>query len=299
MRVRLPSDVDVPDRIAAGLTAKQLLTVGIATVVVWGLYLSVGHRMPPLVFGALALPIGALGLAVATARPEGMSFDRLLILAGRYFRLQRRQVVAPSGVPLIPEWAGKTTAVAPLEMPVSQVAADGFLDLGTAGLALVCKASGVNFGLRSEPEQKALIDGLSRLLNSLEGSAQFLIRSDRVDLGSIIRSLEDAALLLPHPALEESAMAHARFLRELAVDKAILRKELLLVLRDKAKSVEEAKARLTNRVDESASMLRAIGITLRPLTQEDAETLLARACDPERSKSGQPFFQPQPMEVSK
>jgi hypothetical protein len=67
----------------------------------------------------------------------------------------------------------------------------GHVDLGEDGAVAICRASSLNFALRSETEQEALIEGFGRLLNGLDAQVLFLVRSNRADLRGVIGAIEE------------------------------------------------------------------------------------------------------------
>ena len=52
-RVRVPADVERPDRILAGLTARQLAILATSGVALWAAYLATRHVVPVAAFAAL------------------------------------------------------------------------------------------------------------------------------------------------------------------------------------------------------------------------------------------------------
>jgi hypothetical protein len=282
VRVRVPADVDMADRIFAGLTARQLLILGAHGLLLVLLYLWFGERGPLPLFAAVAVPIALGGLVWATTSPEGSTWERIALAALRHFRKPRRRVLAPEGVPEPPAWfLGAADPVGPLELPAGGVL-DGHIDLRSEGLAAVCRASSLNFALRSEAEQGALVEGFARLVNALDAPVQFLVRSNRADLRTVVDDLEERAGGLPHPALEQAAKEHASFLRSLASRRDVLERQVLVCFREPAGCPpEEAASRLDHRVEESAALLRGMGIRLARMETEDATDLLIRASDPE------------------
>lgn len=280
MKVRIPADVDMADRIFAGLTARQLAIIGGHLLVLWALWAAVGGSVPPYAFGALAVPVAAVGFTWATAKVEGTTLERLVAAAVRFLRAPRKRVLAPEGVPEAPRWArASVSPVAPLELPVSGAGSDGAIDLADDGTAAICRASSINFALRSEAEQRALVEAFGRLLNALDAPIQFVVRSDRADLRTVVDDLERSAGALPHPALERAALEHAGFLRALSARRDVLARQVVVCFRD-PRPPEEATPHLTRRVEEAGGLLRGMGIRLARL-EEDAERLIASACDPE------------------
>ena len=282
MRARVPADVDMADRIFAGLTARQLLILGGHGLILVFLYVVLGEAFPLPLFAALAVPVAVLGLLWATTSPEGTSWEQIGLAALRYLRKPRRRVLAPEGVAAAPEWFfGAEETVSPLDLPIHDAAPDGHVDLGEHGMAVVCRASSLNFALRSEMEQAALVEGFARLLNALDAPVQFLVRSNRADLRAMVDLLEERAGGLPHPALEDAAREHAGFLRSLGSRRDVLQRQVLVCFRDLGGSGGESASRLDHRVEETAALLRGMGIRLTRLEGEDAADLLVRASDPE------------------
>ncbi|MGH2693324.1 MAG: PrgI family protein [Actinomycetota bacterium] len=281
MRARVPADVDMADRIFAGLTARQLVILGGHGAFLMLLYVGIGERLPLPLFAGIAVPVALAGLIWATTSPEGTTWERIGLAALRHFRRPRRHVLAPEGVEQAPEWLFGAEAVAPLDLPVEGVP-DGHVDLGAEGAAAVCRATSLNFALRSEAEQIALVEAFARLLNALDAPVQFLVRSGRADLRAVVEGLEGRAGGLPHPALEVAAREHAAFLASLGSRRDVLERQVLVCFREPpGGSAEEAAARLDHRVEEAAALLRGMGVRLSRLEAEEATELLIRASDPE------------------
>lgn len=277
MRYRVPADVDMADRIFAGLTVRQLLILGADGLLLWMLFFAIGERIGPAAFGALAAPVAAAGLVVATARPEGMWIEQLLVHALRFWAAPRRRVLAPEGIPPRPRWLPRAERLAPVETPVAAVERSGIVDLGEEGTVLLARATSLNFGLRSEQEQAALVEGFGRMLNSLDAPVQFVVRAEPANLDSLVEGIEHEAPTLPHPDLERAAREHAAFLRSLSGRRDVLRRSLLLCFRDPRTSAEAA-PNLARRIDEAQTLLRGIGIRLDRLEAHEAVDAIARAC---------------------
>ena len=108
----------------------------------------------------------------------------------------------------------------------------GVVDLGDDGLAVVAVASTVNFALRTPNEQEALVASFGRYLHSLTAPVQVLVRTERLDLSTQIAELLEHAGGLPHQALEAAAVEHADYLVQLGQQADLLRRQVLLVLRE-------------------------------------------------------------------
>lgn len=283
MKVRVPADVDMADRVLAGLTARQVAILGVHALALWGLWAAVGRFIPAYAFGVVAVPIATVGFVWATVKVEGTSLERLAAAALTHLRTPRRRVLAPEGITAAPSWApGAPEPLSPLGLPMDAPDAMGLVSLGPDGHAVICRASSINFALRSEMEQRALVEAFGRLLNALDAPVQLLIRSDRANLDAVVRDMDDRAAELPHPALEEAAREHADFLRTLGARRDVLARQVLICFRDPSPGTPEtAAARLGHRIEEAETLLRGLGIRLTRLEETEATYLLARASDPE------------------
>ena len=103
--VPIPSDVERPDKILAGLTARQAAIAAVAAVIIWAGLQATRHVLPLPAFAALAAPVGLTATALVIGKRDGLPLDRLLAAAWRQRRAPRRLVTAPEGIPAPPAWA--------------------------------------------------------------------------------------------------------------------------------------------------------------------------------------------------
>ncbi|MGW5646211.1 PrgI family protein [Saccharopolyspora sp. NPDC003752] len=288
MRARVPADVERPDEIVFGLTARHTALLAAVAVGLWLAYLATRPFLPFGAFVAVAVPVAGVAFAVVAARRDGLSLDRLLAAAWRHYRAPKR--LAPGGEPVreVPGWVGADPGrlPAPLRLPAHAIGGDGVVDLGAQGACRLVACSTVNFSLRTPGEQTALIGGFARWLHSLTGPVQILVRADRVDLDPLIDTLETGAGGLPHPALEDACHAHATFLAGLAASRDLLRRRVTLVLHDPTPAAK-AGTGLARRAVEATRGLAASEITVAPLDHAGAHAVVAAAADPH----GQPTTQ--------
>ncbi len=223
------------------------------------------------------------GLALALVRVYGLPGDRVLLAALAFHRAARRRVAAPEGVAPAPPWAATPDDLpAFLTLPARDLDSNGIIDLGPDGASLVCSASAVNFRLRSEAEQEALLAAFARFLHGVSAPTQIVMRSERADLREAIGALRQTAGGLPHPALEAAATEHAQFLERLAASRDVLRRELLLVFREpRARNAPAAAGVLARRAAQATSLLAPAGITVTPLDHDAAADVLTRASHPD------------------
>ena len=181
--VPIPADIEIPDKILAGLTARQVAIAAAAAVIIWTGWVAARHVMPLPAFAALAAPAALAATALVIGERDGLSLDRLLAAAWRQARSSRRLVTAPEGIPAAPAWAAPPSQQAPAPAPLAplwrHIGADGVIGLGGDGAAAVAAVSTVNFALRSPAEQDALTAAYGRWLNSLTGPVQVVIRAGR------------------------------------------------------------------------------------------------------------------------
>jgi hypothetical protein len=331
MSVRIPADVDREDRVLGSLTARQLLILAVTGIVLYGAFTVTKTVIPPVAFVVAAAPVAATMATLVLGQRDGISLDRLALAALRQRLSPQHRVAAPEGVRAAPEWLTSTVSAtatgtgsgrrspstvspAALRLPAQAVTDTGVVDLGRDGLAVVAMCSTINFQLRTAAEQEGLVAIFGRYLHSLTAPVQILVRAERLDLSGQITELRATAGGLPHPALEQAAREHADYLAQLAVTTDLLRRQVLLVLREplhatgptdglgrasalamlratrprarQAEHVDEgarraAEARLVRRLHEAIELLSPGGITVTPLDAGQATSVLAAACNPD------------------
>jgi hypothetical protein len=295
VRVTIPADTDRADRLVAGLTARQLCLLAVPAVALWVAWAALRRHVPLPVFLAAAAPVAMVATGLALGRRDGLGLDRLVVMALRHVAGPRRFVPAPGGVPAAPAVLGVTSGPLPtaLRLPVEQVGADGTLGLGRDGTALVCRAVGASFALRTARERAGMVAALARYLNGTAGPFEIVVHAEPVDLRPAIMRLREAAGGLPHPALEAAALDHAAFLSELSATRDLLAREVLVVFRDAV--TEGAPDRLARRAAAAGSALQAAGVQLRVLGAAETSAVLAAALDPfapRRTVAVTPAYEP-------
>ncbi|MFC6091609.1 PrgI family protein [Saccharothrix lopnurensis] len=333
--VRIPADVDMHDRVLGPLTARQLAILAAAGAVLYLIWAATRTLVPVPVFAAVAVPVGAASALLALGRRDGVPMDRLLVAAIRQRLAPRLRVAAPEGVRPVPAWltpnaehteggdqddggrSARSGRVSPsaLRLPAEAVTETGVVDLGSDGLAVVAVAGTVNFALRTPNEQEALVASFGRYLHSLTAPVQVLVRTERLDLSARITELRERAGGLPHPALEAAAVEHADYLDRLGRQSELLRRQVLLVLREPlgtaaptdglggpgplavlatmtgrhrkqtrqidAGARRAGESRLVRRLGEAVELLSPAGIVITPLDAGQATAVLATACNPD------------------
>jgi hypothetical protein len=281
-RARISADVDTPDKIVYGLTARQLAILAVAGVAAYGLFKTVGPLLPPPVFIAVLTPVAGAAVVLALGRRDGLSMDLWLLSAIRHTRSPRRLAPAqPGRAEPPPAWVPKAAApvaqIPVLRLPARAVAESGVIDTGARAVALVACTT-VNIGLRTAGEQNALIGAYGRWLNSLSDPVQIVISAQRVDLSSHAGRIADAAATIGNPALAEAAHDYAAFLDDLAARRDPLWRTVTVAVTaagDKGRDTQ-----VLRRADHTASALSALGAQASVLDGARATAVLTCAVDP-------------------
>src|SRR5688572_26460135 len=93
-RARIPADVDQPDKIVYGLTARQLAILAAAAGLGYLVIRSLGHVLPQPILIALLVPIGGVAVVLALGRRDGRSLDTWLLSAIQQSRSPKQHAAA-------------------------------------------------------------------------------------------------------------------------------------------------------------------------------------------------------------
>jgi hypothetical protein len=286
--VRVPADVEREDRIIANLTARQVGLLALVGLVLYAAWSATRALLPLPVFLILAIPVAVGASLVVLGRRDGVSLDRLLLAALRHRMTPARQVANPPDAAPTPAWlaAHDSGRLGALRLPVRGVSPEGVIDMGSEGLARIAAASTVDFSLRTPSEQAGMVAAFGRYLHSLAAPTHLLVRTRRLDLTGQISTLRDAAGGLPHPALEAAAREHADYLAQLVDSTDLLRRQVLLIVREPLGAAPDeaarraAEARLGRRLHEATDLLAAASVVVTPLDAIQTTAVLATT-DPE------------------
>lgn len=266
VRARIPADVNAPDRVLFGLTARQVVVAAAVLAPAYLIWRALQDRVPPGVRLAAAAPVAAVAVALAVGRRDGIGLDGWLAAAAR-------QVVSPRRlVPATGDGAGR--GLAALQLPARRIGPDGVIDLAGGQAAAVVASTTINTGLLAGPEQASLVAGFARWLNALTGPAQIVVSARRCDLGSRALRITDGAHELGSEPLRRAALGHARFLLDLATDQDPLTRTVAVACT--APTRDEA----ARRAARTAHALAGLGVRTRVLDGPGVTALLAGAVDP-------------------
>jgi hypothetical protein len=285
VRARVPADIEAPDRIVWGLTARQVAILATAAAIGYLIFKAVGALLPPAVAAVMLIPLVGVSVALALGRRDGLPLDAWILAAVMHRRAPGRAAPAPDGAGAAPAWA-PDVPVEPqpsvLRLPAQAVGDDGVIDLGGGSAAVLVAATTVNVGLRTGGEQAALVAGYARWLNSLTGPVQVVVSARRVDLTSHAVRVADAAQALPHPALADAAFDYSDFLLDVAAQRDPLWRTVTIACAANGApgATGHSAAEAMRRAEHTAAALATLGAQTRVLDGATATAVLTAAVDP-------------------
>ena len=107
---------------------------------------------------------------------------------------------------------------------------DGIVILKDGGSALVIRTTAINFDLLSEREQEAIIYAYAGLLNSLNFPIQIVIRSQRKDVSSYLRLLEEAEVKTAKQEIKIQIQKYRQFITDTVQKNRVLDKKFYIVI---------------------------------------------------------------------
>lgn len=177
---------------------------------------------------------------------------------------------------------------------------DGIVILKSGGLRLVLMASSLNFALKSEDEQTAIISQYQNFLNSLDFPIQIFVQSRNIDINPYLASLDKAERAQTNELLKLQTKEYMEFIKNLVATTDIVSKTFFVVIpyapsfklaeskglagllsglagkksqqkkiKEMDKKFAEHKLQLQQRADTVAQGLSGIGIRLVPLNTEE------------------------------
>lgn len=107
---------------------------------------------------------------------------------------------------------------------------DNLVILKDGGAVLVLQVSAVNFGLLAESEQDALIYAYAGLINSLSFPIQIMVRSQKKDVSSYLRSLAEAEKAQKSNTIKQRIKNYRQFVEKTVRDNEVLDKKFYIVV---------------------------------------------------------------------
>lgn len=114
-------------------------------------------------------------------------------------------------------------------VPIDEVR-DGIVVLKDGGLRAVLMASSLNFMLKSQDEQKAIIGNFQSFLNSLDFSVQFVIESRELDIRPYMATLEARYMEQTSELMKIQVREYIDFVKGFVEDTNIMTKSFFVVV---------------------------------------------------------------------
>jgi len=114
-------------------------------------------------------------------------------------------------------------------LPFSEVR-DNIVIMKDGSARIVLRVEAVNFALKSEPEQDAIIYSFQHFLNSLQFPIQILVRSLKVDIEWYLTRLKNLTAGQQNKLLKEQSERYIEFLTNLVNVAQIMKKEFYIII---------------------------------------------------------------------
>jgi type IV secretory pathway VirB4 component len=107
---------------------------------------------------------------------------------------------------------------------------DNTLVLKNGGVRSILKTSAINFHLKSEDEQNALIYSYQNFLNSLEFPVQIVIRSKKLDIDLYLQHMHEKAEAQDNPLMRKQTFEYIEYIKKLVEYADIMEKSFYVVV---------------------------------------------------------------------
>src|SRR3989338_5771812 len=144
---------------------------------------------------------------------------------------------------------------------------DNVVILKNGSLRTVIEVSSINFELRSEGEQVAILQNFQRFLNSTDFPLQIVVNSRKLDIEDSVKLIDKATESLTSELLKIQAAEYSKFIKELADLSNIMSKKFYIVV---PFYVFETPSK-TGLVDSIKSILKPSGVA-KQIKPEQLET---------------------------
>jgi len=177
---------------------------------------------------------------------------------------------------------------------------EGVVILKDSSLRGILAVSSINFALKSDEEQAAIIYQFQNFLNSLDFPVQILIQSRRINLTPYIEELKALEKKQPNELLRMQTEDYRKFIESLAAKGIIMTKNFYVIIpfyplpiklkkrREKLseKDFETARFQLFQRMEFVATGLRRCGLICAPLGTQELIDLFWTHFHPEEAEVG-------------
>jgi hypothetical protein len=170
--------------------------------------------------------------------------------------------------------------LAPLGRDSTEPDGAGIAALDGQRCAAVIEAAPVCLQLADPHEAQTALDAIGQILSAQTGPFSISTLTERISLEPYAAQAAAIAEQLATPELAEFAARQAAHLREIAEERDLWHRRVLLTLHDTGTG---APARLAHRAQATADLLGACAMPARVLDGAELTALAAAACDPRRT----------------
>lgn len=114
-------------------------------------------------------------------------------------------------------------------LPIKEIR-DGVVIMKSGALRLVLIVSSINFALKGEDEQTAILLQFQNFLNSLDFHVQLFVESRRLDIRPYIRTLEERLVAQTNDLLKIQTREYIDFIRKFTESTDIMSKSFFVVI---------------------------------------------------------------------
>jgi len=191
---------------------------------------------------------------------------------------------------------------------------DDVLVLKNGGLRAVLEVNSINFNLKSEDEQEAIIRGYQGFLNALNFPTQILVRSRKLDIDQYLDSLRKREKKIENELLRTQMGEYIEYVQKLVEYADIMEKRFFVVVPlDPARAAKKGafgsfleyiqpddtvmkvlqrkrefknlKKELDSRIGTVTTALGNCGLTIKRMTTEEVIKLFYQAYNPDMSRT--------------
>ncbi len=203
---------------------------------------------------------------------------------------------------------------------------NGILVLKNGGIRAVLEVSSINFNLKSEAEQNAIIGSYQKFLNSLNFPTQILIRSRKLDIDHYLDILDQRMKKISNQLLRDQMAEYIEYIEKLVEYSDIMEKRFFVVVQVNPNRAEkktllskflsyikpddtvleilkrrrefaELKKSLDNRVNVVQTSLENCGLQVTSLNTEEIIELLYQVYNPQLART-QKMGKPEDMAIT-
>ncbi|MBU0727790.1 hypothetical protein KKA95_03835 [Patescibacteria group bacterium] len=124
---------------------------------------------------------------------------------------------------------GSAAASTQLYLDIAEVK-DNVVILKNGGLRAVLQTNSINFNLKSEDEQNAIIFAYQSFLNSLEFPVQIVVQSRKLDIDKYIESAKAIGEKHENPLLKKQTLEYCEYIQKLVEYADIMEKKFYVVV---------------------------------------------------------------------